>query len=72
MPITVADHANAIARAEQALKDLELHPATTRSQLGAARDQLNIVRNWNSTIAVWDSVCAIEGLVLDVYGHAPR
>ncbi|KQY61449.1 hypothetical protein [Nocardioides sp. Root140] len=70
--MNIKDRAQAIARAQAALTNLEEHPATTRNQLGAARDQLNIVKNWGTEPQVMDAVFAIECIVLEVYGTPPN
>ena len=67
--VTVKERAHAVRRAQDALKALEQHKATTVPQLGAARDQLNIANNSNDRRAVLDAAYAIESLVLKVTGR---
>lgn len=69
--ISTKERAQAATRARTALQRLEEHPATSRNQLGAARDQLNIVGNWKDAQPVWDAVYAIERIVTTVYRGRP-
>lgn len=64
--MSVAERAEAISRANQALQALHSNAATSRGQLGAARDQLNIVYSWRDRGPVWDAVAGLECIVLDV------
>src|SRR5580765_5688774 len=66
--ISVKDQAVAVARAHAGVENLNAHPKTSLSRLGAARDQLNIASTWSDPTVVWDAVAAIEASVLEVYG----
>lgn len=70
--MTIKDRAAAITRGKQALRHLEQHPDTTRTQLGNARDVLNRIHNWPDAESVRDAVEGIESIVVDVYGRHPE
>ncbi|TWH04748.1 hypothetical protein L615_001000000810 [Nocardioides sp. J9] len=72
MPISVKERGRAVARAQQALRHLEQHTATTVPQLGAARDRLNLTRNCRDPKPALDAVYALEALVVEVYGGLPN
>ena len=69
--MTIKHRAAAIARGKTALRHLEAHPATSRKQLGDAREVLNRIYNWPDAAAVDDAVYGIESIVVDVYGGHP-
>jgi len=71
MSMSIRDRGEAIARAENALRHLEQHPATTVDQLGQARWQLNNAYNSTAAAFVYDAVEATELIVLEVYGGIP-
>lgn len=69
--MSVVEHVTAINRARTALDWLEKHPATTRNQLGAARDLVNQAHNLNTHNEVWDAINALEDMVCGIYGGRP-
>lgn len=67
----VVDRVKATKRANEAMQWLEKHPATTRSQLGAARDLVNGTHRLRDHDDVWDCIGALEGMVCGLYGGRP-
>jgi hypothetical protein len=67
----VKDRAEAIGRANRALKALAEHPRVTRKQLGAARERLNDCYRLGDGPNVWQAVAAIEDSAARVHA-VPR
>ncbi|WP_028471507.1 hypothetical protein [Nocardioides alkalitolerans] len=65
----ISDQAQAAARAQRALTALESHPATNRTQLGAARELLNTTRNHHNPATVRGALTALEDLAAAVGGR---
>jgi hypothetical protein len=64
----VKERADAIGRAERAVKALAEHPRATRKQLGTARERLNDCYRLSDPDAVWAAAQAIEASAAAVYG----
>jgi hypothetical protein len=64
----VKERADAIGRANRALKALAEHPRATRKQLGTARERLNDCYRLADPGAVWAAAEAIEACAGVVYG----
>lgn len=64
----VKERADAIGRANRALKALAEHPRATRKQLGSARSRLNDCYRLSDSGAVWEAAKAIEVIAAAVYG----
>jgi len=65
--ISISQRAEAVRRGKQALEQLHQHPATSRKQLGNAREVLNRIYSWSDPAAVRDAVEGIESLVTEIY-----
>ena len=66
MPVN--ERADAIGRANRALKALAEHPRATRKQLGTARERLNDCYRLAEPSAVWRAVRDIEASAAALYG----
>ncbi len=64
----VKERADAIGRANRALKALAEHPRTTRKQLGIARERLNDCYRLADPGAVWAAARSIEAIAATAYG----
>lgn len=62
------ERADAIGRAQRALKSLADHPRSTRKQLGTARERLNDCYQLSDPGAVWEAAKTIEAIAAAVYG----
>lgn len=70
--MTVIAHVTAINQAREAMDWLKKHPATSRQEIGAARDLLNQVHNLTDNEKVWDAIFELEGMVCRIYGGRPN
>ena len=66
--MTVKERADAIGRANRALKALTEHPRVTRKQLGTARERLNDCYRLADPGEVWAAAEEIEACAAVVYG----
>ena len=62
------DRAQAIGRAERALKALGEHPRSSKKELGHAREQLNACYSVKDSDRVWDAVTRVETMAARRYG----
>lgn len=66
MPTT--ERAEAIGRAQRALKALGEHPRSSRKELGHAREHLNVCYSDGGNDQVWDSSAKVEAMAERRYG----